>query len=161
MSDLSSWDNAAPGILQQDDSQRHVECSGGIFLSLTSRILILPDDSPKTNLLEHIYYQYCRDAASDGPKGGIEGEEGRRHWELLIWFRQSSRTLVCFVMLICLASIHFWPFSDALQGTQRVCVCPCVCKKRYRGYSILEWSPNHNIKTEAEFRGSADGRDVI
>lgn len=138
VSDLSSWDNAVPGIQKQDDSWRQVGCSSCIFLSITNRIQILLDECRKTNLLEHIYYQYCRDAASDSQNGCIQRQVGRQHWELLMRFLLCTRTFIYFVMLISLASIDPWPSSDALWG--RLCVCVCVKVQRIQNSGVISKS---------------------
>ena len=51
---------------------------------------------------------------------------GCHRYRLLMWFLLCSRTLVYFVMLVCLASIDPWPSSDALQ-VRRISLSVYVC----------------------------------
>lgn len=53
---------------------------------------------------------------SHGESGRIQREVGRHRWLLLVRFLLCSRTLVYFVMLICLTSVDPGPSSDALWG---------------------------------------------
>ena len=125
-------ENAKPGIEKEDDSWRQARRSSCIFLSIPNTIQILLDSLMsvgKQTLLEHAYYQYYKDTFAASQNGCIHRGVGRQHWGLLMWFLLRSRTLVYFVMLICLASIDPWPSSDALWcRLMCLCVCARVCK---------------------------------
>lgn len=71
-----------------------------------------------------MYYQYYTLSASQNEC--VHREVGCRRYRLLMWVLLCSRTLVYFVMLICLASIDPRPSSDA-PWVRRISLCVYVC----------------------------------
>lgn len=104
-----------------------------------------------------MYYQYNIFSASQNDC--VHREVGCRHYRLLMWFLLCSRTLVYFVMLMCLASIDPWPSSDALR-VSRISLCVYVClhslwwkkglwQKKHE-QEILTIKETHNQKKHSE-----------
>lgn len=143
---------------------RQVGCSSCIFLSIPDTIKMcsrFSDECRGNQFAEtHVLSIAQRGIFSYSQNGCIQREEGCHHCGVI-------NVVSALLKDTCLLGYAHMPglnrFLALLRYTVEWTYGPvCVRKgKRYRGFKILEWFPNHYIKTEAEIRTSWDSGEVI